>query len=354
MRVLIFCLSVNFFGTERHAVELANALAEAHEVAILLRARPPEAERQAGYDALIGAISPRIRRFVTGRRLPLLGLLDAVLRFRPQVIHTHMERSARWAKRLPFGPPVIATNHSGYAPEFDACDGLICITPAQVAQLPARPRGVVFQIGNWVLPHPIHDRSAARRALGLAPGDFVIGSIGRLDRVKQVPALADAFLAAGLPDAKLVVVGSGADEAVLRARAAGSGGRVVVAGFRRDVRDLYPAFDLFVLNSSSEPFGLVLLEALDAGVPIIATATDGARAVAEQALLHLVPIGDQAALIAALREGRAGRLAASPGNAEPFRLGTVLPRIEQAYRDVVARRRKSVSYASTIPSTTHT
>jgi glycosyltransferase involved in cell wall biosynthesis len=354
MRVLIFCLSVNFFGTERHAVELANGLAEEHEVAILLRRRPKEADRQAGYDALVAAISPRVRRFHTGRKLPLLGLLEIMLRFRPQIIHTHLERSARWAQRLPFGPPVIATNHCGYVPEYDDCDGLICLTQAQVAQLPPRPRGMVFQIGNWVLPRPARDRAAARAALGLDPADFVVGSVGRLDPVKQFPALIDAFLAADLPRAKLVIVGTGVGEPALRARATSSGGRVVIAGFRRDVRDLYPAFDLFVLNSSDEPFGLVLLEALDAGIPVIATATDGAHAVASQARLHLVPIGDQEALVAALRDGREGHLVASPDGAEAFRMGAILPRIVQAYGEVIGRRRRSVSYASTIPSTTHT
>jgi glycosyltransferase involved in cell wall biosynthesis len=339
MRVLIFCLSVNFFGTERHAVELANALAEEHDVAILLRRRPKEADRQAGYDALVNAVSPRVKKFVTGRKLPLLGLLRIMVTFRPDIIHSHLERSVRWAQRLPFGPPVIATNHCGHVPEYDDCDGLICLTSAQVAQLPPRRRGTVFQIGNWVLPRPGATRAAARRALGLAPGDYVVGSVGRLDPVKEFPALIEAFLAADLPGAKLVIVGTGVGEAALRARADRTAGRVLVAGFR---------------SSSDEPFGLVLLEALDAAVPIVATATDGARAVAEQAPIHLVPIGDQDAMVAALRDGQTGVFASTAGSAERFRVGTVLPRIVQAYRDVIARRRRSVSYASTIPSTTHT
>jgi glycosyltransferase involved in cell wall biosynthesis len=354
MRVLIFCLSVNFFGSERHAVELANALAEEHTVAILLRSRPPEDDKQLAYDTLRQAISPRVRIFVSSRKLPVLGLLNAMLRFRPDIIHSHMERSARWAQRLPFGPPVIATNHCGYRPAYDSCDGLICLTRAQLAELPPGRRGPVFQIGNWVLPNASHDRAAARRALGLSPEDYVVGAVGRLEPVKEFPALVEAFEAASLPGAKLVIVGSGPDEAALRSRAAASGGRVVIAGFRRDVRDLYAAFDLFVLNSSDEPFGLVILEALDAGLPIIATATDGARAIAEQARIRLVPIGDRAAMVDALRAGRDARLSASPGGAEPFRIGAVLPRIVQAYRDVLARSRNSVSYASEIPRTTHT
>jgi len=354
MRVLIFCLSVNFFGTERHAVELANALAEAHDVAILLRARPPQPEKHAAHEALVGAVSPRVRVFFATRKLPVLGTFSAVLRFRPDIIHTHLERSARWARRFPLGPPVIATNHCGYRSDYDSCDGLICITPAQMAEVPPRWPGALFQIGNWVLPTAPADRAAARRALGLAPGEFVVGTVGRLDPVKGFPALARAFLDADLPGGKLVIVGNGGGEQELRELAERSRGRIVLAGFRRDVRDLYPAFDLFVLNSTDEPFGLVLLEALDAGLPIIATATQGARAIAEHARLHLVPVGDQAALIAALRDGRAGRLDASAGGAAAFRIEAVVPRVVQAYRDVIARRRRSMSYVSAIPKTTQT
>jgi glycosyltransferase involved in cell wall biosynthesis len=354
MRILMFCLSVNFGGAERHAVELANALADQHEVAILLLARPAGPVRQPRYDALVGAISPRVRLFTASKKMPLLGLLWALVRFRPDIVHTHLERAARWAKRVPLGPPVIATIHCEHFPEYDDCDAVICLTPAQAAHLPPARRGAVFQIGNWVLPHPPAGRAAARAALGLSPDDVVVGSVGRIDPIKQFPALIEAFMAADLPGTKLVVVGTGMGDAALAEQAASCDGRVVLAGFRRDVRDLYAAFDLFVLNSSEEPFGLVLLEAVDAGVPVISTATDGARAIAEQTLLHLVPVGDQGAMVAALRAGRAGQLAASPSGAEPFRIGAVLPRFVEAYREVIARRRKSMSYASPIPSTTHT
>jgi glycosyltransferase involved in cell wall biosynthesis len=354
MRVLIFCLSVNFFGTERHAVELANALAEDHEVAFLVRRRPPEAEKQAAYNTILRLLSPRVRVFTTGRKLPALALMRIMASFRPQIIHAHLERSARWSQRLPFGPPVVVTNHCGHRPEYDTCDGLICLTKAQAAELPPGRRGMVFQIGNWVLPHRGPGRAEARRSLGLGADDFVVGSVGRMHPVKQFPELIEAFLAADLPGARLVIVGGGDGEMEVRARLGETGGRVIITGFRGDARDLYPAFDLFVLNSADEPFGLVLLEALDAGLPVIATATDGARAIAEQALIHLIPIGDRAALIAALRDGRAGRLAVAPEGASAFQISAVLPRIVQAYREVMARRRRSVSYASAIPSTTHT
>jgi hypothetical protein len=137
MRVLIVLLSANFFGTERHAVELANGLAEGnHEVALLLRAPPRDPGREAGYATLRRAISERVRVFTASRAFPLPALARAVLRFRPAIIHTHYERSARWATRLKLGVPVVATNHAGWAPDYARCDGLICLTRAQLAAVP--------------------------------------------------------------------------------------------------------------------------------------------------------------------------------------------------------------------------
>ncbi len=349
MRVLVALLSVNFYGTERHAIELANALTAEHEVGLVLRERPSDPHRRAGYDTLLAAIAPGIKLFTAGRALPLIGLAGAVLGFRPDVIHAHYERTARWAARLPFGVPVIATNHCGYTPDYARCAGLICLTEAQRAGVDPAFRGQVFRIGNWVLPHkrPAPDRiRELRRGLGIAPDEYVIGSVARLDPEKGHAGLIDAFVKADLPGARLVIVGNGGQEAALRARAAPTGDRIVFAGFRPDVRDLYAAFDVFVLNSTVEQFVLVVLEALEAGLPVIATATDGVREIAARSPLNLVPIGDAGALVAALRLARAGGIAAAPDGAGPFRLAAVLPRIVAAYEALAAGRRSSGARAA--------
>lgn len=356
MRVLIVCLSVNFFGTERHAVELANALAESHDVALVLRAPPADPGRGAGYGALRAAVGPRVRLFMAGRGMPLFGLAHAALQFRPDVIHAHSERSARWAARLPFRAPLVATNHCGYDRDYDRCDALICLTQTQMGELGPHFRGRAVCIGNWVLPHPPPGKATVqtlRADLGLAPGDYVVGSVARLAPEKGHAELIDAFLAADLPHARLVIVGDGGEAARLRARADAAGGRVILAGFRRDVRDLYHAFDLFVLNSTVEQFVLVVLEALEAGLPVVATATDGVREIASRSPIRLIPVGDGAALAAALRDARAGLVPPPPDGAAPFRLAAVLPKILAVYAEV-ARRRPATSYDSTMPSTTQT
>ncbi len=344
LRILLVQLSASFAGTERHAVELANALAEEHAVALLLRTRPSEPDRWPPYDAMRRSVSDRVRVYATPRAMPVLGLWQALLAFRPEVVHAHHERSARIAAGYAPGVPVLATIHMHWrARDFGRCDGVVCLTAEAASEVPASYRGQRFVIGNWVLPHPVPAApmlAALRAELGLRPDDFVIGTVARLEPVKGVASLLAAFRDLALPRGRLVVVGEGSERAALQAHAdaLGLGGQVAFTGFRADVRDLYALFDLFVLNSSDEPYGLAILEAAAAGVPVVATATAGARAIAATLPLDLVPVGDRTALTQAMR-----RAVTKPGRQLGFRsgfaIGDRLPQIVDAYRRLIAARR---------------
>jgi glycosyltransferase involved in cell wall biosynthesis len=314
MRILVAMLSVGFAGTERHAVELANELSrQGHDVAMLLRRRPSEPHRHASYETLRSAISPRIRIFLASRATPVIALWHALIRFKPDIVHAHHERAVRLASRYSGRVRVIGTVHTHFRErDFADCDGLICLTEAEVRNVPTSYRGVVRVIGNWVQPHqrPSEVTLAALRAeLGIVPGDYVVGSVARLEPVKGLADLIVAFDAARLPASRLLIVGDGSQRAMLGELAAslGLGQRVIFAGFRHDVRDLYFLFDLFVLNSTDEPYGLAVLEAAASGVPVIAAATAGPVAIAEILPLELVQTGSPVVLAAALRKmgGRA-------------------------------------------------
>jgi glycosyltransferase involved in cell wall biosynthesis len=308
MRILIVMLSVGFAGTERHTLELANELArQGHQVGLVLRRRPSEPHRQAAFAALRGEIADGITIFEARRTMPMLALWQALWRFRPDVIHAHHERAVRLCARHAGRVPVIGTIHVHFRPEiYGSCAGLICLTEAEAAAIPDSYRGAVCVIGNWVRPHPRPDAARLadlRAGLGLAPGDQVIGTVARLEPVKNVAELIEAFHAARLPDAqlpdaqlsdtRLLIVGDGSQRATLAALAdrLGLAGRVIFTGFRPDVRDLYFLFDLFVLNAADEPFGLVILEAAAAGVPVIAVASAGPAAIARELPISLVPPG---------------------------------------------------------------
>jgi L-malate glycosyltransferase len=123
------------------------------------------------------------------------------------------------------------------------------------------------------------ERQAGRADLGV-PGDaFVIGAVGRLDPVKNLRLLLQAhtLLLTKMPHARTVIIGDGAERERLEALAAelGVGDSVVFAGYRPHVRALMSAFDVYVNCSTYEGASLTILEAMAAGLPVVATPVGG-------------------------------------------------------------------------------
>lgn len=141
------------------------------------------------------------------------------------------------------------------------------------------PASQVRTIRYGIDPTPFEDssrRSELRREWGVSEKAMVIGCVGRLVQQKSIETLIRAFslfLNKHRGESKLVIVGHGPLEQELRRCAQGCGvdKHVVWAGFREDVPAVMNAFDLFALSSVFEGFGLVLLEAMAAGRPVIAT-----------------------------------------------------------------------------------
>ncbi|PLP55791.1 glycosyltransferase [Mesorhizobium loti] len=141
-------------------------------------------------------------------------------------------------------------------------------------------------------------------AMGEGP---VIATAGRLVPVKDHRTLLRAFaiLRANRP-ARLVIFGEGPLSAELRAyvEETGIGADVLFAGYVNDPAAFYAGANLFVLSSTSEGFGNVLIEAMAAGVPVVSTdAPHGPREILEDGRFGtLVPVGDAAALAKAMSE----------------------------------------------------
>lgn len=158
------------------------------------------------------------------------------------------------------------------------------------------------------------ERKRVRAELGLTPEQFTLGIVGQITPRKGQLELVKAFARAlpQTPGATLLIVGAPLftqkDHEYLResqraAEELGIASQVKFIGARKDVAAVMQALDLLVLNSKAEPFGLVLLEAMACGTPVLATAVDGVLELIEhQVSGWLVPAQDEPALVNALVE----------------------------------------------------
>jgi UDP:flavonoid glycosyltransferase YjiC (YdhE family) len=182
-----------------------------------------------------------------------------------------------------------------------------------------------------------------RAELGAGDDDFLIGGVGRLVPRKGFDVLLQAFAQARLPRARLVIVGDGSERVSLQ-RLAVDGVRF--EGFRRDVKDLYQAFDLFVCPSRYEPFGRVIAEALDSGVPVVACESQGPHDIAQRYPIDLVPVDDVATMAAALRRHHAAGRRRVESDLSEFSLEQTAARMEQAYWAVLSSATAATRSAS--------
>jgi glycosyltransferase involved in cell wall biosynthesis len=189
-------------------------------------------------------------------------------------------------------------------------------------------------VKNGLLPPRLDP--AARERLGLDPNAFVVGGIGRLHHQKgwDVLCAAAPVVRARRPDLEIVVVGDGPLSEELRQAPGADSVRFL--GYMADASSLLGAFDLLVVPSRYEGFGLVALEGMSAGVPIVASRVNGLVEVIGDSGRH-VPAEAPAALADAILE-----LAADQGLRTEF-AGRALERAQRLFhRDRMAEQTAAV------------
>lgn len=337
MRIAHLILTRHFAGSERHAVELANAQAASHEVWLILR----QSASGSHADAFADRVSPRVRLVLVPDWLPTWHAARALRRIQPDVAHAHLGGACRAVRGLPGSCLRVATLHICYKPhQHAALDALVAIAPWQLDAIPQPLRAHTVQIDNWVLPQPATPgaRAALRAEHGISPDDWVFGAVARIEASKGIDVLIDAFERANLPHAWLVVVGRGPALERLRRRAPP---RVLLPGFARIPADWLEAFDAFVSAAHSEPFGLVFLEAMQTGLPVIATRTAGALHLAPVMQPTLVPLGDAPALADALGHTARTRPARRVYSLDDYRVENKLKALNGFYAQELARSRRA-------------
>jgi sugar transferase (PEP-CTERM/EpsH1 system associated) len=249
----------------------------------------------------------------------LLRLYRHVRRIRPAILHTslfHANLPGRVLGRIA-GVPIIICSERTMAMEpqwryrvnrwtIGLVDRVIAVSDSvrdfcvSHIGLPAEKLVVIYN-GVELPKGPFPSPREARAGLGLPAEGPVIGAVSRLEPVKGTSFLIQAL--AQVDNATLVVIGDGAERTALKALAQdlGVAGRIQWTGHRRDVPTLLPAFDLYVQPSLHEGMPNTILEAMAAGLSVVATAVGGTPEVVDDGITGLlVPPRDPDALAGAI------------------------------------------------------
>jgi glycosyltransferase involved in cell wall biosynthesis len=226
----------------------------------------------------------------------------------------------------------VATLHIHYKPnQHEKLDGLIAIAPWQLAGIPEKLLHRTRQIDNWTSDKIAAPgmRNRIRESFGIAPGDILVGALGRVVESKGFDILMDAFRQSDIPNAKLAIIGNGKEWKKLKSKA---GTDIIMPGFWPTPEDWLAAFDVFVSSARTEPFGLVFLEAMNSGLPIIATASQGAQHLRKLIDSSLVPIDDIAAMQKALKDNCKAPVQRKDYDLNKYRIESKLTQIDEFYQ----------------------
>lgn len=259
-------------------------------------------------------------------RFPLdLSPLPSLIRFIRQkniaLVHTHGSRANLLgrlaAKHLKL--PCLSTVHSSLAQDYlspwsarvallldrltlPLTAGIITVSDYLAREVASRGGQNIQTIYNGQLPLTFSSRQQFRAQWQIPSEALLLGTIGRLHPAKGQTYLiqAAARLHLKYPNLHLLIIGDGPLRPSLESELQQSGLPYTLTGYIPQAHQALPALDLFVLPSLSEGMGLVLLEAMQAGVPIVASAVGGVPEVLREGKDGLlVPPGDPNLLLAA-------------------------------------------------------
>ena len=321
-RILQVVLSLSPGGTERLVIELARRLHGDRDIAVCCLD-----EAGAWAQELVERGIPVTSLQRSPGFSPELGRRIAAIarEHRADVLHCHQYSPfiygtlARWFQRM----RMVFTEHGRANDDPPSrkrrvANQLFARVPARIFAVsqdlrrhmiaegfPSSRVGVIYN-GIDIGEAPAERLDPAKKALlGLGPENLVVGAVGRLDPVKDLPTLLTAFrtVVSVVPQAKLALIGDGPEHQRVTAmiddlRLEDS---VVMAGYRRDARDLLPALDVYANTSIFEGVSLTILEAMAAGLPLVATRVGGTPEVISDGMNGmLVPARDPEAVARAL------------------------------------------------------
>lgn len=302
---------------------------------------------------------------------PLPSLITKLRQQKISLIHTHGSRAnllgrlaGRWTKI-----PVVSTVHSSLSQDYlsrqaalvalgldrltlPLTTGIITVSEALAREVASRGGKNIRTIYNGISPLPQMEqdnyrqslRSRFRQQWNIPRDALVLGSIARLHPTKGLDHLVEAAaqLRSHFPQLHLLIVGEGPLRSSLDQKLKEIGLSYTLPGFIPEAYQTLPAMDLFILPSISEGMGLVLLEAMQAHLPVIATRVGGVPEVIRdnQDGILIPPSNPQAIAQACQRilehSEIANQLIQSGLNRwQAFSVGKMLSETEEAYLELL-------------------
>ena len=295
-RVLLLSTSLGMGGADRQILYLARALLEHNYEVRLVSMTPPE---EMGRQALAQGLPITSLDMTRGRAdwQAFQRLVRLLREWQPHLLTSFMYHAnllgrlaGKWT-----GVPLIVTSIRSERTGNISRDWLMratnwmdhcSTTNSQEVANSLRKRGMLSAGKLSVIPNgvdvaaltaPAGEGSRIRRELGITPTEFVWLAVGRLLPQKDYATLLEAFQPLASAPARLLIAGRGPllDELQARAQRLGIASQVSFLGVREDIAALLAAADGFVLSSAWEGMPNVVMEALAAARPVVATRVGG-------------------------------------------------------------------------------
>ena len=356
MRILQVCSVTTFGGGERHLADLSHALADlGHEV---YAASVPGSPLWSELSFLSNGRTLVLSR---GNYVKKLTSLAAFVRSHGiEIVHAHAARDyhlAALAVRLAPRARFVLTRHVLFPlrpinrPLLKSAGRVIAVSRAVAESL--RRNGVIDSSKITVVHNGIDTDRFNQSVTGSDELPIVVGTVGHLAPIKghDIFLRAAALIAARRPEVRFVVIGEDKSPRMDHRRSLenliaelGLSKVVTMPGWRDDMPAVLSSLTLFVSAARSEPFGLAIVEAMAAGLPVIAAASEGALEIIEDGLSgKLVAVDDPEALAQAINDllddplerSRLGRNALLAAR-ERYSLARMASDTERVYREVLA------------------
>ncbi|HID56525.1 TPA: glycosyltransferase [Candidatus Poribacteria bacterium] len=305
-KILHITLSIDRGGLETLVLRLCAGIGDGFEP--LICTFSPGGDLQSGFKRLCVPVYHLVKPEGLTPFLPLR-VASLIGELKVDLIHTHNVGPLIYGglASIITGLPLVHTEHSRLPQHEKRLRSIEKALSLKASKIVAVSKCVADQLINeqgirpdkvMIIPNGVdvdlfakarQGRDDVRKELGIGDGEIVIGTVGRLAAVKDYATLIQAFAlvkAGEEKTVKLLMVGDGPEREKLERTADEIGVRehVIFLGMRDDVPELMAAMDIFALSSIDEGLPLAILEAMSAGLPIVATEVGGIPEAVEHGL----------------------------------------------------------------------